>query len=497
MSLPQFPRAAGILLHPTSLPSSDGIGGFSRHARQFLRFCADAGVTWWQVLPLVPPGPGNSPYATSSSGAGNPALIDLDALIDDGLLARAAPPHVTDLDRIDDAAVLWKRSRIAEAATAFAADRVGSDAIEHAIDTDLALLDDALFDALHDVHRAPWWTWDHGLKWREAHALRDARTALSSRIRQRVAEQLLFQWQWSALRADAAAVGVRMMGDIPIYVDADSVDVWCNTRFFQLDHAGRSTHVAGVPPDVFSATGQLWGNPLYDWDALARDGFRFWVRRLQKLMTMVDVARIDHFRGFCGYWSVPFDDETAEYGSWMPARGAELFDVLRAHFGNELPFVAEDLGVITDDVTTLRLQHNLPGMKILQFAFGADSANAFLPHNCEENAIVYTGTHDNNTTQGFYQSAPEEVRDHMRRYLARDGHDVAWDLMRAACSTRSHTVIFPMQDVLSLDGDARMNLPGTASGNWGWRVREDAFHPDVSSRLRGLLELYGRSRTTP
>jgi 4-alpha-glucanotransferase len=477
------------------LPGAGGIGGFSADARRFLRFCADSGVTWWQVLPMVPPGPGNSPYATSSSGAGNPALIDLDALVHDGLLSAAAPPPVAGVDRIDDAAVAWKRRRLAEAATAFAADRAGADAIEHAIDTDLAMLDDALFDALHDVHQAPWWTWDSGLKWREAHALRDARTALSSRVRQRVAEQVLFQRQWSALRKDAADVGVRIMGDVPIYVDADSVDVWCNTRFFQLDGAGRPTHVAGVPPDVFSETGQLWGNPLYDWDALARDGFRFWVRRLQKLLSTVDVARIDHFRGFCGYWSVPFGEETAMCGEWKPARGSELFDVLAAHFGSELPFVAEDLGVITDDVTALRQRHNLPGMKILQFAFGGDSDNAFLPHNCEENAIVYTGTHDNDTTQGFYQSAPEDVRDHMRRYLARDGHDVAWDLMRAACGTRSHTVIFPMQDVLSLDGGARMNLPGTASGNWGWRVRDDAFHIDVSSRLRGLLELHGRSRT--
>jgi len=491
-----FPRAAGVLLHPTSLPSRHGIGDTGTGARAFVDWLAHAGCTRWQILPLVPAGAAYSPYASQSALAGNPLLIDLDDLVRRGALtaAEAEPPRAFNKDRIEwEAVVAFKTERIALACDRYGATDEGR-ALREAFRAQHPWVeDDALFVAIKQTQaQRAWWEWPQPLKDRDPQALSEARAALRAHVDRRVMEQALFDVQWASLRAYAEQKGVSFIGDIPIYVGDDSVDVWANRRFFQLKDDGTPARVAGCPPDAFSETGQWWGSPLYRWAELKADKHAWWVKRLKRNLELTQVVRIDHFRGFAGYWSIPTDAEDARAGTWVKGPGMALFHDLRAALGADLPVIAEDLGVITDDVVALRDGVGLPGMKILQFAFGAGHDQPYLPHHHTENCVIYTGTHDNNTTLGWWQAESEGTRAHVRSYFGRDGHDVVWDLMRAALLSVAHTAIVPFQDVLTLDGGARMNLPGEANGNWSWRVRVEAFHENLSNRLRGLVELGDR-----
>jgi 4-alpha-glucanotransferase len=500
-----FPRAAGVLLHPTSLPSRHGIGDVGAGARAFVDWLAAAGCTRWQILPLVPPGAGFSPYASQSSLAGNPLLIDLDELVARGALSaeEVAPPRHFNPDRIEwDAVVAWKSERIARACDRLNQQDAGRALREAFRAKHPWVEDDALFVAIKATQQQrAWWEWPQALKDRDPAALQEARVELKEAVERRIMEQAIFDLQWHALAAYARGKGVRFIGDIPIYVGDDSVDVWANRRFFQLNAYGQPTHVAGCPPDAFSETGQWWGSPLYRWDEMAKDGHAWWVQRLKRNLELTDIVRIDHFRGFAGYWSIPADAEDARAGQWLDGPGLALFRDFQRALGDDLPIIAEDLGVITPDVEELRETVGLPGMKILQFAFGAGHDQAYLPHHHVENSVVYTGTHDNNTTLGWWLAESEGTRQHVRRYLDRDehvsGHDVVWGLIRLTLLSVAHTAVVPFQDILTLDGGARMNLPGEADGNWSWRVRIEAFHENLSNRLRPLVELGDRLPKVP
>ncbi|MDP2345458.1 MAG: 4-alpha-glucanotransferase [Deltaproteobacteria bacterium] len=494
-----FPRSAGVLLHPTSLPSRHGIGDLGAGARAFVDWLAHAGCQRWQILPLVPVGESWSPYASLSALAGNPLMIDLDNLVTRGLLTKDEAEPVTSAggattfspDNVDWKVVPgFKQSRIDIACDRYAATKAGQDALARYRHQQPWIDDDALFIAVKNANASkPWWEWEKGLKQREPAALERARADLRAAIDRRVLEQSLFEEQWQGLRAYARSKGVSFIGDAPIYVADDSADVWAHRELFELDDEGQPTHVAGCPPDAFSETGQWWGSPLYRWDVLKATGHKWWVERIRRQLALTDVVRIDHFRGFAGYWSIPKKAKDARSGVWREGPGQALFDDVQKALGPNLPIIAEDLGVITDDVIALRDRIGLPGMKILQFAFGAGHDNAYLPHHHVENCVIYTGTHDNDTTLGWWKSEADHVRDHVRLYLGRDGSDVVWDFIRLAMLSVGHTAIVPFQDILTLDSGARLNTPGLATGNWSWRVRLDAFHENLSSRLRGLVEL--------
>lgn len=494
----RYPRCAGILLHPSSLPGPHGTGSLGAEARDFVDWMGSCGATLWQVLPLVPPGAGWSPYATTACLAGNPWLIDLRGLVTDGLLdaeelERAAAATSFGADAIDfeamaafKAPLLWQATERLAADPAFAAFRERSPWAEAA----------GLFAALKEAHGGrPWWEWPAQLRDRDPSALASAERDLAPSVAHHVGLQHLFERQWTALRDYAADRGVRLMGDLPIYVDRDSVDVWSARSAFQLDDAGAPTAVAGVPPDYFSETGQLWGNPLYDWDRMQGDGFAWWARRLGRAFEQVDVVRIDHFRAFASYWAVDPDAEDARSGAWVHGPGVAFFDAMRSALG-PVPIVAEDLGLLGPDVHELRDAVGLPGMAILQFAFGGAADNAYLPHNQRSHGLVYTGTHDNDTTAGWWAAASPHEQDHCRRYFAMDGSDIAWRLIRAALASVSHTAVVPLQDMLSLGSAGRMNTPGVAAGNWGWRVRGDAFNSAPARRFRELVELFDRLPAT-
>jgi 4-alpha-glucanotransferase len=495
-SHPTSPRAAGILLHPTSLPSRHGIGDLGAGARAFLDWLSAAGGRWWQVLPLVPVGGGWSPYATLSSLAGNPLLLDLDDLVERGLLlaSEVEPAQSFELDRVDyDRVASWKLPLVHKACERLATSDEGRALGARFRRANPWIDDDALFMALKSAQgEKPWWQWAPALRDRAPEALEKARREHAPAVERRVMEQALFESQWHALRRAAAARKVKLMGDLPIYVSDDSVDVWAHRLLFQLGKDHRPTHVAGCPPDIFSETGQWWGSPLYRWDEMKKDGHAWWVARLRRNLDLTDVVRIDHFRGFAGYWSIPADAPDARYGRFIDGPGLAFFRDLQRALGDHLPLVAEDLGVITQDVEELRRAAGLPGMKILQFAFGAGNDNRYLPHHHVEDCVVYTGTHDNDTTLGWWQAESEATRDHVRRYLGRDGSDIVWDMIRTALLSVAHTAIIPLQDILALDAGARMNRPGLASGNWTWRVRQEAFHPDLGQRLRELISLGDR-----
>lgn len=493
-----FPRAGGVLMHPTSLPSPHGVGDLGAGARAFVDWLHEARLTCWQVLPLVPPGPGGSPYASASAFAGSPWLIDLDDLVARGLLGRADLDVTTRgafaLDRVDfDRVGPWKLGLVRRAAAHFARAHK-RDALASFKRANPWVEELALFTVLKDVHGGKrWLDWECGVREHDAAAIADARTRYAAELDVVVAEQLLFDEQWRALRAYCHARDVRIIGDVPIYVDLDSADVWSNRSQFLLNGDGVPLGVSGVPPDAFTELGQLWGNPLYDWKRMKGDGHRWWVERLRRVLALCDVVRIDHFRAFAAYWAVPYGAEDARGGQWVKGPGLAVFEDLEAALG-PLPVILEDLGVITPDVIALREQTGLPGMKVLQFAWDEGAEGAYLPHNHVPNGVVYTGTHDNDTSLGFWQSAPAHVQDHIRRYLGIDGHDFVWDFIRAAFASVAHTAIIPMQDVLCLDRGGRMNTPGIATGNWTWRARREAFHSQASGRLRELAELFGRAR---
>jgi 4-alpha-glucanotransferase len=492
------PRSAGILLHPTSLPGPFGIGDLGPQASFWVDWLARAKQRHWQILPLGPTGYGDSPYQCFSAFAGNPYLVSPEMLEREGLLL---PDDVADVHfpvhHVDYGEVIqfkvriftkaWKRFKEGAAAH-----------LRKPLDTftqqESSWLDDfALFMALKDSYGGKSWTeWPSDVRRRSSAALDRARRELSDGVGQHRFRQFLFFRQWREIKKEANQRGIKIIGDAPIFVSADSADVWANPTLFMLDEQCEPKFVAGVPPDYFSATGQLWGNPLYNWEALKRTGFAWWIARLRATLSQVDIVRLDHFRGFEAYWEIPAGNPTAEVGRWVKAPGAELFTTVRRELGS-LPIIAEDLGVITPEVEALRDQFQLPGMRILQFAFGGAVEDRFLPHNFETpNTVIYTGTHDNDTTRGWYGALPEHQRDFVRRYLARDGHDIAWDMIRLAWSSVADYALAPLQDVLDMGTDARMNLPGRAAGNWGWRCTADQLNEGVLHRLRDLTEVYGR-----
>ncbi|HET7220564.1 MAG TPA: 4-alpha-glucanotransferase [Vicinamibacterales bacterium] len=506
-----FPRSSGILLHPTSLAGRFGIGDLGAPAFEFIDLLASSGQRVWQVLPLGPTGYGDSPYQCFSAFAGNPLLISLDVLIEEGLLTAADAagdasfahgtveyetvlahrqalwPRV--LDRFDGGA----RPALRDGFERFCADQA-------------AWLDDfALFMAVKSAHGHVAWTmWEPDIARRDPDAMARWLVRCAREIRQHKLTQFLFFEQWQRVRAACHARSIALMGDLPIFVAHDSADVWAQRELFRLEEDGRPSVVAGVPPDYFSATGQLWGNPHYRWDVLERSGYAWWVERFRALLEHVDRIRIDHFRGFVAAWEVPRDAPTAVGGRWVTGPGAALFDRVRSALRAErLPFVAENLGVITPEVEALRERFDWPGMAILQFAFGTDpQAPDFKPHNYPRNRVVYTGTHDNDTTAGWWsgdvghstrsEADIENEREHARLYLGTDGRDVHWDFIRAVLASVADTAMVPAQDLLGLGSEARMNRPGTLRGNWRWRLRPGQLTEDVVRRLGVMTETYDR-----
>jgi 4-alpha-glucanotransferase len=504
-------RRSGILLHPTSLPGRFGIGELGPEAHRFAAFLAGAGQRLWQVLPLGPTGYGDSPYQCFSAFAGNPLLVSLDLLVEDGWLLEADLADAPDFpkDSVDyDAVSAFKLPLLDRAfdrfdAVAAPADRDAFEAFRRA---NASWLDDyALYMAVKAAHGgAHWAEWEAGIRRREPDAVARWQRQEARAIQARELGQYVFFRQWQRLKDACASRDVALMGDIPIFVSGDSADVWSHPELFRLEPDGRPTVVAGVPPDYFSATGQLWGNPIYDWDEMARTGYAWWIERFRAALELVDLVRLDHFRGFEAYWEIPAREETAINGEWVKGPGAALFEALREALG-ELPIVAENLGVITPEVEELRERFGFPGMAILQFAFGRDPEGAkFQPHNYPRNRVVYTGTHDNDTTVGWWTSAgaadstrtDDEVQDERARalaYLDAEGRDIHWAFIRAALASVADTAIVPLQDVLGLGSEARMNLPGRGSGNWRWRFTDGSLTDEIRERLRKMAELYGRT----
>jgi 4-alpha-glucanotransferase len=497
----RFPRSSGILLHPTSLPGPFGIGDLGAEARRFVDFLAAAGQTLWQVLPLGPTGFGDSPYQCFSARAGNPLLISLEHLVELGCLdgsALQSAPAFPD-DRVDfERLIPWKTALLESAAQS----RPG---FEDFYEANAHWLDDfALFMALKEHHHGVEWTrWEPGARDRDPKALAQWREQLAKPVAAQKFLQFVFFEQWRELREYARERGVRIMGDLPIYVAHDSADVWANPQYFQLDAHGKPIVVAGVPPDYFSQTGQLWGNPIYRWDALAAGGYRWWLDRFRAAFEMVDMTRLDHFRGFEAYWEIPASEPTAVHGRWVKGPGAALFRTAQSALG-ELPLVAENLGVITPEVEAIRDEFGFPGMAVLQFAFGTDAqAPTFRPHNYPREVVAYTCTHDCDTTVGWWSSkgrgestrSDDDIRrerDFTMRYLNTDGREIHWVFIRTLLASVADTVLIPLQDVLGLGTEARMNLPATLGGNWRWRYRAGALKPELAERLGELTELYER-----
>ncbi|MBU7586389.1 MAG: 4-alpha-glucanotransferase [Nostoc sp. TH1S01] len=496
-----FPRSSGILLHPTSFPSRFGIGDLGLEAYKFIDFLRESYQQYWQVLPLGPTGYGNSPYASYSAMAGNPLLISPEKLQEQGLLSEEDFANLPEFNtfQVDyDKIFPIKVELLKTACKKFQSQATPLQQTEFAgfCDSKAYWLDDyALFMALKDAHEgASWHTWQPELVKREPAALEQAKQQLSAEIFYYKFVQFEFFREWSELKAYANMSGIHIIGDIPIYVAQDSADVWSHPEIFCLDEETREPKLmAGVPPDYFSATGQLWGNPVYDWEELQKQNFKWWVGRFEAMLDYLDVIRIDHFRGFEAYWAVPQGEETAINGEWVKAPGDELFDAIKEALG-KLPVLAEDLGVITPEVEALRDKYEFPGMKVLQFAFGSDPGNPFLPFNYSRNFVVYTGTHDNDTTVGWFDKANDYEKRNFLLYLGCISPEgVHWDMIRLALSSVANQAIIPLQDVLGLGTDARMNFPSVAEGNWGWRYHTEALTKELSDRLKTLTQLYGRA----
>ncbi len=491
----QHKRKSGILLHPTSLPGPGGIGSLGGEARSFVDFLAAAGQSLWQILPLGPTGFGNSPYSCFSSFAGNPLLIDLETLIAEGDLPPDDPAINLPDDHVDYPGVeRYKLSALRRAAANFFQRENGElrDQFHSFCDNTFWLHDYALFMALKEHHGGKSWTrWPKALVSREPADL----MLFSGRLGTAIGEQKYMQWQffrqWLALKDYANAQGIEIIGDLPIFVAFDSADVWAYPHLFHLDEKGEPIVVAGVPPDYFSETGQRWGNPLYNWETIAFHGYSFWIERMKCALRLCDIVRIDHFRGFEAYWEIPATEKTAQNGRWVKGPGAELFNALHGALG-QLPIIAEDLGVITPDVEALRDRFGFPGMRILQFAFGSGPDNPYLPHNHIRETVIYTGTHDNDTTAGWFAGLSKKGKKQVRDYLGSDGRDMVRDLVRAAFSSVANVAVIPLQDVLGLDSTARMNVPGRSTGNWAWRFSRDALTDELSARLYEMTEMYGR-----
>jgi 4-alpha-glucanotransferase len=478
LRLHETPRAAGILLHPTSLPGRYGIGDLGPMAERFLDWLASAGQSIWQVLPLGPTGYGASPYGAVSAFAGNPLLISPERLADEGHVLRSALEEAPDFpaERVDwDRVREWKDGLLRSAWRQASQSPPVLEELERfrsAPEQQSWLADWARFAARHAVGAAA------------------APDAIASEVEYQEFLQLTFFRQWDRLHGEARRRGISLFGDVPIYVSPGSVDIETHPELFALDEKGHALDVAGVPPDFFSRTGQLWGYPLYRWDRMAKDGYAWWIDRLRAAFRMTDIVRLDHFRAFAAYWAVPAGETTAVNGRWLRGPGKKFFDAVRRALGN-LPIVAEDLGTITPDVRRLLARLGIPGMKVLQFAF-YEADSLYLPHRHVPNAVVYTGTHDNDTTRGWWGTLDPDARRRVRDYLGSSGEAIEWDLIRSAYASVADRAVVPLQDVFGLGSEARMNTPAEAKGNWSWRAREEDFLNDRNARLRGLAELAGR-----
>jgi 4-alpha-glucanotransferase len=504
MSTQKFKRASGVLLHPTSLPGNYGIGSLGKEAYQFIDTLVMAKQSIWQICPLGPTGYGDSPYQCFSAYAGNPYLIDLESLVSDKLLTRdeladlAALPH----DKVDFGVLIpLKIQALRTAYKRFLekiqktdpTSRLTAEQFERFSHEERDWLEDySLFMVIKDKFGGVSWDqWPEEYRKRDWQALGTLRDELAGEIRFHKFLQFEFFRQWRAIRSYANNNGIQIIGDMPIFIAYDSADSWSHPEVFLFDEEGRPSHVAGVPPDYFSATGQLWGNPLYDWDHLRKTNFRWWIDVLKDKLSMYDLIRIDHFRGFSAYWAVPYGDTTAVNGQWVPAPGKELFTAVKEEIG-DAPIIAEDLGVITPDVKDLIEFCGFPGMKVLQFAFDSGEENDHLPHTADPNSLMYTGTHDNDTVIGWYANAPERDKDYARRYLKTNGREIHWDFIQAAMASVSSLAVFPLQDILGLGTEARFNFPGTLGNNWNWRMPRGSFNRRLVERLAELTELYGR-----
>ena len=491
-------RASGILMHISSLPGSFGIGTMGKQAYKFVDFLESAGQSYWQVLPLSPTGYGDSPYQSFSAFAGNPYLIDLDTLCVQNLLRQEeieAYPWGGDPERVDYGALFDSRTKLLGLATKRFFEEPPADFAGFLEENQFWLPDYALFMALKERFGGEnWRNWEEEIRLRKPEALAKWREALECEIRLQYFIQYVFRQQWDALHAYAAEKKIKIIGDVPIYVPLDSADVWANPELFQLDETLRPIKVAGVPPDGFTADGQLWGNPLYDWETHQKTGFAWWKQRLLAAASLYDCIRLDHFRGFESYWAVPAEDDTARNGAWEKGPGMDFLEAVRTALP-DYPFIAEDLGYLTPEVHALREASGYPGMKILEFAFDSGSANVYLPHNHVHNAVCYTGTHDNQTLcQWLEESAPETMQ-YAREYLGlnkKEGY--AWGVLRAGFSSVCDLFIAQMQDFLELGGESRMNFPGTTGGNWTWRMAHDALTPELAARILALTLRYGRCR---
>lgn len=498
-----FPRTSGILLHPTSLPSRFGIGDLGPEAYRFVDFLAESAQHIWQVLPLGPTGYGDSPYMCFSAMAGNPLLLSPELLRNQGLLDDDDLSNFPELpSSIDYGRVIPEKTKLLRKAWSRFQTRAGSAdkaAFEAFLEKAAYWIDDfGLFMALKNRHGGkPWVKWDRSLARPGNGILRRLKRDLAAEIKYHKFLQFEFHRQIAALRAYANGLNISLIGDLPIYVAHDSAEVWARPEYFQLNpKTGNPVAVAGVPPDYFSATGQLWGNPLYNWKRLERENFGWWIRRFKAILDYVDAVRIDHFRGFESYWTIPFGEPTAINGEWTEAPGEQLFRQLRADLG-DLPVIAEDLGVITPQVEALRDAFDLPGMKILQFAFGSGRDNPYLPHNYQSNCVVYTGTHDNDTTVGWYESLTRVDQEEIRRYIFEQTggpspEGIHWDMIRLAYESAARIAIVPLQDVLGLGKEARMNVPSRSWGNWIWRYSEGVLTDKLKGRLAALTADSGR-----
>lgn len=494
----RFPRSCGTLVHPTSFPSKYGMGDLGHEAYEFINFLEETGQTIWQVLPLSPTGYGNSPYASYSAFAGNPYLISPDKLEEKGYitaedLSKAFLPMTTEADY--EASYEKKDTLYKKAFDQFKSSSskdVQKKLANFKKQNSYWLEDYTLFMACSlSNNRAPWNKWDKNLAQRKPSAIKKAKKTFADEIEYQTWLQFEFFEQWKVLKNYANSKNIRVVGDIPIFVDHNSADVWSHSEFFAVDKQGNRELVAGVPPDYFSETGQLWGNPLYKWKAIQKDNFSWWIERFRQMFDLFDAIRVDHFRGFDEYWEVKASEKTAENGEWVKAPGVELFTTIKEKLGS-LPIIAEDLGLMTQGVEDLRDQFNFPGMKILQFAFDSDSTNSFLPHNYPQNCVTYTGTHDNDTTIGWYNSAPEVEQHRAREYTKSDGSEIQWELIRLGMFSVADQAIFPLQDFMNLESRYRMNTPGTVGDNWMWRYTPDMLQNVDKHRIKKMAEMTNR-----
>jgi 4-alpha-glucanotransferase len=499
----RFPRSGGVLLHPTSFPSRYGMGDFGPEARIFIDFLKETDQTIWQVLPLSPVGYGNSPYTAYSAFAGNPYLISPDILLEKGLLKHeelegSRIPVITTINY--EHAYEIKNKHLKAASTRFyeEADIESGNKLEEFITGNQNWLEDYVIFSVLSKHqnRKAWNKWDSELAQKKPAAIRKIRKEFQAEIRHEIWLQFEFFQQWMDLKKYANERDIRIIGDIPIFVDHNSADIWANPEYFAVDKKGNRELVAGVPPDYFSETGQLWGNPLYNWKKLKKDGYQWWIDRFSQMFQLYDAIRVDHFRGFESYWQVSASEKTAIKGNWVKAPGKELFTTIGNALGR-LPIIAEDLGFITPEVEELRDEFLFPGMKILHFAFDGDPDNDFLPHNYEQNCVVYSGTHDNDTSIGWFHSAPESEKHHMRNYTRSDGREPNWELIRLAMFSVADQAIFPMQDYMNLGNEHRMNLPGTVGKNWKWRYTDEMLHQVNKNRVKQLIYESNRNPGKP